>query len=235
MILTGAIGWVIGMLSVRLKGNYLAVATLGFQVIISVIILEWYEVTYGPGGFQVKAVAGIGPFKFDTEVRYFYFVWIIAGIVMYLTRNLSIMKTGRALYAIKEYEPLAQACGVSPTKYKLQVFTYSAVLAGLAGSMFAHHVLSIGPQSFSIAISLSLLVMVVVGGLGSVWGALLGTSVLYIIPELIRYVSELPFISLSVKNILSDNNTHLLVYGILLGIFVLFVPRGLISVGKSTK
>jgi branched-chain amino acid transport system permease protein len=235
MFMAGITGCVIGFLAVRLKGNYLAMATLGFQIIISVIMLEWYAVTYGPGGFQVAPVASFGPFKFNNEMRYFYMTWAIAALAFWGTRNLCSSRIGRALYAIKEYEHLAEASGVSPTRYKLQVFTYAAALAGLAGSLFAHHVISMGPSSFSVAISLSLLVMVVVGGLGSVWGTFLGTTVLCLLPEIVRYLAEVEYFSPAVRHALSDNNYHMLIFGLILALFVIFLPRGLVGIftGRS--
>jgi len=235
MFMAGIAGCIIGFLAVRLKGNYLAMATLGFQIIISVVMLEWYVVTYGPGGFQVAPVAAFGPFKFNNEMRYFYMTWAIAALAFWGTRNLCSSRIGRALYAIKEYEQLAEASGVSPTRYKLQVFTYAAALAGLAGSLFAHHVLSMGPSSFSVAISISLLVMVVVGGLGSVWGTFLGTTVLCLLPEIVRYLSELKIFPSAVRHALADNNYHLLIFGLILALCVIFLPRGLVGIftGRS--
>ena len=235
MFTAGIMGCVIGFLAVRLKGNYLAMATLGFQIIISVVMLEWYAVTYGPGGFQVAPVAAFGPFEFNNEARYFYLTWAIAAAAFWGTRNLCSSRIGRALYAIKEYEQLAEASGVSPTRYKLQVFTYAAALAGMAGSLFAHHVISMGPASFSVAISLSLLVMVVVGGLGSVWGTFLGTTVLCLLPEIVRYLAEVKYFPSAVRHALADNNYHLLIFGLILALCVIFLPRGLVGIfsGRS--
>jgi branched-chain amino acid transport system permease protein len=235
MAAAAILGFFLGFLAVRLRGHYLAMATLGFQIIISVVMLEWYALTGGPGGFQVSPVAALGPLKFNNEIRYFYLTWAVVVLALWATRNLCVSRIGRALYAIKEYEELAEVCGVSPTKFKLQIFTYAAVLASLAGSLYAHYVISIGPSSFAVEISLMLLVMVVVGGLGTVWGTLIGTIVLYSLPEFIRYMAKLEYFSPEVRRALADNNYHLLIFGLVLAVFVLFFPRGLVGLFSGRR
>ncbi|MBI5441284.1 MAG: branched-chain amino acid ABC transporter permease [Deltaproteobacteria bacterium] len=228
-LFAGLAGCAIGFFAVRLKGHYLAIATLGFQVIFSTVVLEWYPVTGGPGGFQLSAPVRLGSFDFASDARYFYLTWAFVGIAFVAVRRLERSRIGRALHAIKEYEGLAEACAVSPVRYKLQVFTLAAGLAGFAGSLYAHHVRSIGPASFSVQISLTWLVMIVVGGLGTAWGALVGTASLYVLPEVVRAVSALPWFSEALRHRLSDNNVQGLVFGLVLGVFVLFVPKGVVG------
>ncbi len=225
--ITAFAGFLVGFLALRLKGHYLAMATLGFQIIISVVMLELYFFTGGSGGYQVSSVISIGSFQFNNDTRFFYLTWSFLAVAFWGTSKLVSSRIGRGLYAIKEYELLAEVCGVPPGKFKLKVFTYAAGLAGLAGSLYVYHVLSIDPASFSIHISLILLIMVVVGGLGNVWGTFLGTATLYLLPEIIRKMAEIKSLSPTLRQALSDNNFHLLIFGIILAIFVIFLPKGI--------
>jgi branched-chain amino acid transport system permease protein len=235
VLLTGGAGAALGFLAVRLRGHYLAIATLGLQVIFSTVVLEWYAVTGGPGGFQLSAPVRLGSFELLSDASWFHFVWGAFALAFWMTRRLEDSAVGRALYAVREFEGLAEACSVSPTRMKLQVFTFAACLAGLAGSLYAHYVRSIGPASFSVQISLMWLVMIVVGGLGRAWGTLAGTAVLYLVPEFIRSASALSWFSPELRQGLADNNVHGLFFGIILAVFILFAPKGLVGAADHLR
>jgi branched-chain amino acid transport system permease protein len=227
--LTSALfGYIVGFASVRLKGHYLAMATLGFGVIVTIVLMEWTTVTGGAGGFpRFIPNPAIGSFVLNTDVRFYYLVSTAAIIIYICSSNISSYRIGRALYAIHQNETAAEVLGVNPTRYKLKIFTLSAFYAGIAGSLFAHYSTYIAPESFSFYLNIPLLCMVVVGGLGSVKGSILGTAILVLLPEFIRYVSKIQLLPSSVQQAFGDYTYHLLAYGIILMVFVIFIPKGL--------
>jgi branched-chain amino acid transport system permease protein len=224
-------GYVVGFASVRLKGHYLAMATLGFGVIVTIVLMEWTTVTGGAGGFpDFIPNLKIGRFVFDTDAKFYYVISTIVIIIYICTSNISSYRIGRALYAVHQNETTAEVLGVNPTKYKLKIFTLSAFYAGIAGSLFAHYSTYIAPESFSFYLNIPLLCMVVVGGLASVSGSILGTAILVLLPEFIRYFSKLEILPGTIQDAFGDYTYHLLAYGVLLMIFVVFIPKGLAGV-----
>ncbi len=228
---SGMVGYAIGFTSVRFKGSYLAMATLSFQVIFSIIILEWTSVTGGAGGYpEIIPKPSIATFRIDSELKYYYLVWAFTiGILIY-TRNLIHSRIGRALYAVHENETAASVIGISSMKYKLKVFTLSAIYAGAAGSLYAHYATFISEESFTFFFSITLLCMVVIGGLGNVWGSLIGTSVLYLLSEFIRSGAKFSLLPQTIRSIMMEYSYHLLAYGFFLAIFTVFLPKGIVGI-----
>jgi branched-chain amino acid transport system permease protein len=236
-LFTGIIGYGIGLTSLRLKGHYLAMATLAFGIITSTIITEWTELTGGTGGFRNIPYPAIGSFRFDSGVKYFYLVWIFVIFIFLFTENFLSTRVGRALKAIHKNEDVANVLGINPTKYKLKIFGLSAIYAGVAGALFANHSNFISSESFSIMVSVSILCMITIGGLGKTWGSIMGASLLTLFPEIIRYVVSSPFFSQSVRRALTNYSYHLFIYGILMLLVIVFLPGGLISIfqGKGAR
>ncbi|HME45490.1 MAG TPA: branched-chain amino acid ABC transporter permease [Syntrophorhabdales bacterium] len=227
-LIAGLVGYFLGFTSVRFKGSYLAMATLSFGVIFSIIVLEWTGLTGGAGGYPENIPRPeIGSFKLDTEFKYFYLVWAFVLAIFICTRNLVRSRVGRALYAINENETAAGVIGISATRYKLKVFTISAVYAGLAGSLYAHYATYISEESFTFFFSVTLLCMVVIGGLGSPLGSIIGTAVLVLLSESIRYAAKLALLPQPIKTVLAEYSYHLLLYGFFLLMFAIFIPRGI--------
>lgn len=221
-------GYMVGFASVRLKGHYLAMATLGFGVIVTIVLMEWTTITGGAGGFpEFIPNPSIGKFSFNTDTKFYFLVSSVVIIIYICSANISNYRIGRALYAINRHEGAAEVLGVNPRKYKLKIFTLSAFYAGIAGSLFAHYSTYIAPESFSFYLNIPLLCMVVVGGLGSVGGSILGTALLVLLPEFIRYFSKIEALPKAVQQAFGDYTYHLLAYGLLLMIFVVFIPKGL--------
>lgn len=205
-LLAGAIvaaffGFLLGLPTLRLEGDYLAIVTIGFAEIIRVFFLN-----FEPGG---KAV-GLSGIPQSTS---FTSVWIIAIVVIYLNYRLLNSRTGRSLYAIRENEIAAEACGVNTTRMKVLAFTIGAFMGGLGGGLFAHYMYFIEPGNFGFMKSIELLNMVVLGGMGSIPGAILGTIILTIAPEMLRIVQDY----------------RMLFYGALLVILMIFRPNGLLG------
>lgn len=227
---SGFVGYLLGFTSVRFKGSYLAMATLSFGVIFSIIVLQWTGLTGGAGGYpETIPRPSIGPFKIDSELRYFYLVWAFVVAIFVYTQNLVRSRVGRALYAVHENETAAGVIGISSAKYKLKIFTLSAVYAGLAGSLYAHYATYISEESFTFFFSITLLCMVVIGGLGSPLGSIIGTALLVLLSEAIRYAARLRFLPQMMQSVFAEYSYHLLLYGLVLLLFVIFMPKGIVG------
>jgi branched-chain amino acid transport system permease protein len=187
-ILAGALvasffGFLIGIPALRLKGPYLAIATLGFQVAVDQTLGRWEGVTGGRMGLGVPAMDIFGA-RLDDKMKFLlcFAVSVLSVVAVY---NLSRSRVGRAFVAIRDNETAAEAMGVGLVKYKTMAFALSAFITGLAGALYAHLFDRINPSHFTLLMSIELLVMVVVGGLASVLGSVLGASLLVLLPHVI--------------------------------------------------
>jgi branched-chain amino acid transport system permease protein len=176
-------GVVVGVPSLRLKGDYLAIVTLGFGEIIRVVITNVEEV----GGVHVGGAAGFHDIPYFTNL-----FWILAFAVLTVTvaRNIARSTYGRVLFAIREDEIAAEALGVRTTKYKVLAFVLSAAFAGVAGSLFAHFDGNLDPNAFNFQRSIEIVAMIVLGGLGSISGAVTGALVLTFLLEALRFAKD---------------------------------------------
>jgi len=209
----GVLAFVIGFPILKLKGHYLAMATLGFGIIMFIIFNETVSITGGPSGFSGIPNIKISSLVFDNDWNNYYLIWIITLLVMLLSINLSQSRIGRALRAIADSEVAARVMGVNARRLKVQIFTVSAVISAIAGSLYAHTMTFISPTSFGFNFSIELLTMVIIGGLGSIYGSFLGAAILTILPEFLRVLHDFDII----------------VYGLMLIIMTMYMPGGLIS------
>lgn len=207
------IAFVIGFPILKLKGHYLAMATLGFGIIIYIVFNETVDWTGGPSGLSSIPSLQIGTIIFDNDLHNYYLVWIITLFVMLLSINLSQSRIGRALRAVHDSEVAARVMGINAWFLKVQVFTVSAFISAVAGSLYAHAMTFISPASFGFNFSVELVTMVVVGGLGSIYGSFLGAAILTVLPEFLRVFEDFDVV----------------IYGLLLIIMNMFMPGGLIS------
>ncbi|PKN52995.1 MAG: branched-chain amino acid ABC transporter permease [Deltaproteobacteria bacterium HGW-Deltaproteobacteria-13] len=211
--IAGALAFVIGSPILKLKGHYLAMATMGFGIIMYIIFNETVDWTGGPSGLSGIPNLHIGSLIFDNDLNNYYLVWLSTLAVMLLSINLSQSRIGRALRAINDSEVAARVMGVNARILKVRIFTVSAVISAVAGSLYAHIMTFIAPASFGFNFSVELLTMVVVGGLGSIYGSFLGAAILTMLPELLRVFQDLDII----------------IYGLMLILMTMFMPGGLIS------
>ena len=210
---TAIVALAVGLPALKLSGHYLAMATLGFNIVIYTLLVQWDTVTGGPSGLAGIPSLAIGPLVFDDEIHFHYLVWTFAMLALLLCLNLVRSGVGRGLAALAEDETAAAALGVDTRLAKIKVFVMSAVLASLAGSLFAHCYTFVSPDSFGIFISVDFVIMVVVGGMGSVWGTLFGTALITLLPEWIE----------------SLENFKDIVHGLILVLILLFLPQGLVT------
>jgi branched-chain amino acid transport system permease protein len=181
--LPAAVAFVIGVPILRLRHFYLAMATLSFSEIMAVMFIQEIDITGGPTGITNVPSPSLFGFKFDTPERYFYLVWVIALGVVLFSHNLIESRFGRALRAISDNEVAAGAMGVNVTAMKSLMFILSAVFAGIGGSLYAHFVTFVNPDPFAVSLSVLLVIMVAVGGVKSLWGAVLGAVFITVLPS----------------------------------------------------
>lgn len=243
VLITTACGFVVGLPALRMSGIYLSIATLAFSVIIQEVFSRWEAVTHGFAGMPVAppTIFGIS----FADAREFYFLCLFFLVVaLAATRNLLRAPTGRAWIAIRDSEVAAQSMGVNLALYKSMAFAYSAGLMGLAGALFAHKIAYLAPDIFTILLSIQMLLLVIVGGLGSLHGAVLGAIFVALLPPIIAILRDgLPasFADLSAStgvglfhivgdalgNFLKKPGVEAGIFGLILVLTILLEPLGM--------
>lgn len=211
--LTAVIAIILGAATLKLQGAYLAIVTLGFSEIVRIILLNWMSLTRGPMGITGIPRPRILNYHISSSSGYYYLIFIIV-VVTYISMNRIIdSRLGRAFRAIKEDDLAAQSMGINVLGYKIMAFAISAFYAGIAGSFYAHYVTYIDPQSFAFGESIQILSMVVLGGLGSMPGVMIGASVLVFAPELMRSLAQY----------------RMIIYGAILSVMMIVRPQGILG------
>jgi branched-chain amino acid transport system permease protein len=219
--LAALVGIVIGLPALRLTGLYLAIATMGFSFIVEEVLVRWESMTRGNMGMYLLPPS-VGPVSFDSERSYFYLALVCLILTVLAARNILRSPTGRALIAIRDSEVAAQTMGIDLAKYKTMAFAISAFFTGIAGALYAHKMLFINPESFTILVSIELLVMVIIGGLGSLHGAVYGAAFVIFLPQLIiQTKGYLPHF------LRDQTGLEPALYGLMIILFILFEPMGL--------
>ena len=206
-LMAGLFGLIIGIPALRLKGDYLAIITLGFGEIIRVVLTNidsvlGFKFTYGASG--LKRIPKIADFTL---------VFVCVALTCLIIHMLMKSRHGRAILSIRENEIAAEACGVHTTYYKVMAFVMSAFFAGVAGCLYAGYLGSLYPSTFKFMKSIEILVLVVLGGMGSMLGSILSATVLTVLPELLRGVAEYRMVA----------------YSLLLVLMMIFRPKGLLG------
>lgn len=228
--LTAAIGFMLGLPALRLSGLYLAVATLGFGLAIPQLILWQGGITGGAMGLHSLPLAAIplGPLPaivFRTDQDYYYLALGVLILATVFARNVVTSDTGRAFISIRDSEVAARAMGVNLVRYKTTAFALSAFYAGIGGSLYAHLLHGISPEDFTIFLSIDFVTMIVLGGLGSVSGALLGAFLLTLLQN---SLTRLPIVR-------DFQNLYIVVLGAILILTITFFPRGLAGGWQSLR
>jgi len=221
ILLTGAIAYLVGVPSLKLRGHYLAMATLGFGIIIFIVFNEWDTMTAGPSGFPDIPGISIAGYQIDTDIKYYGFVWIVVLLILLFSINIIHSRVGRAFRSIHGSEDAANAMGVNTSSLKIQIFVMSAIYASIAGSLYTHYMNFVSPSSFSLFFSIKLLIMVILGGgMANIWGAVLGTWVVTLLgTEWLHFLEESEFLA----------------YGAILLLMTIFLPRGLVGLMESLR
>jgi branched-chain amino acid transport system permease protein len=183
-LVAAAFGFLIGIPALRLEGPYLAIATLGFQVTVDQVLGRWEAVTGGRMGLGVPPPELFG-LAISNVKSYFVLCFVVCALVTVAVYNVARSRVGRAFVAIRDNDVAAEAMGVSLVRYKTLAFALSAFVTGLAGALYAHLFDRINPQNFTLIMSIELLVMVLVGGLASVLGSIMGACLIVLLPHVI--------------------------------------------------
>jgi branched-chain amino acid transport system permease protein len=220
MIITFISAFLIAIPVMKLKGSYLALATMAINIIIYILLLGLSDYTGGASGLGGIPPLSIFGLSLESQVLFYYFVWFIVSLVIVFTSNIVRSHIGRILRSIHDSEVATETLGANVSKYKVAIFALSAVFASLAGSLYAHFISFIAPPTFYINFSILLLIMVMVGGVHSIWGAMIGTAVMMALNELIRFVGH-NYLNIS-------GEIEIVVYGAIIVIVMIFMPKGLI-------
>jgi branched-chain amino acid transport system permease protein len=210
-VVAGCVGAVIALPALRLRGIFLALVTIGFQEITYLVTMNWISLTRGPMGIPKIPPASLLGVEVQGNRGYVYLVLVLDVIVIFVVSRLVTSRVGRALVAMREDELAAAACGVSPVRSKVLAFVVATFFAGVAGGFFAHHARFVSADSFRLDETFVILTMLIVGGMGSVVGPVLGAVFLVILPEASRVLAEYRGV----------------VYGVILIGVILFRPHGI--------
>lgn len=211
MVLSGAVAWAVGRPVLALKEYYLAMATLALNEIVVTLIVGLQSVTGGASGLRDVPSFSLLGFSFENQVHYYYLVWAVVVLVIMSSLAVARSSFGRTLIAIHSDETAARTFGVDCARYKVRVYLLSALYASLAGSLFAHFMGFLAPDDFGVLTSINLLVMLYLGGIGTIFGPALGAVFLKILPELTYQFQDY----------------ELLMNGLILIVVLVFMPKGL--------
>ncbi len=211
MILTGTIAFVMARPVLKLKGHYLAMATLGFGIIINIILVQAVGLTGGPDGLGEIPTLSLFGWQVDTDLRWYVVIGSCMLLVVWLALNLINSRSGRALRALHGSEVAAEMMGIDTTATKTSVFVMAALIASLAGSLFAHQQSFVSPDSCDFFFSIELVTMVVLGGMASTYGAVFGAIVLTFLPELLVVFEDF----------------EVMIFGAILMSMMIFLPQGM--------
>lgn len=236
-LMTTAVGMIFGLPAARLKGLYLAIATLAAQFIIEDFLgrAEWF--TGGVAGTIAETFTIFG-FLFDTDERYFYVVLVYMVVMYVLATNLMRTRDGRALVAVRDHYLSAEMMGINLTKYRTMSFGISSFYAGIGGALYAHYLQYVSVEGVTILFSIQFLGMVIIGGLGSIMGTLMGTAFMVFLPEVMSWLTQaLAGSPIDRALHLQDSLAYLreMAIGLVIVLFLMFEPDGLAHRWKQVK
>lgn len=214
------LGLIIGFPTIRLKGDYLALATFGFGVIVYSVSKNWVDLTRGPMG--LPGIPKFSLFGFELQPVWAYLILVAVFVVLtgFTINRIAHSPFGRILRSIRDDEIASLSIGTNINKYKLIVFVIGAFFAGIAGSLYAHYITFIDPSSFTVMESIAVLLMVVFGGMGSIKGSFIGALILVIFPEILRFLGLPSSVAAPLRQ---------MIYGLLLIVLMLRRPQGIIG------
>jgi branched-chain amino acid transport system permease protein len=246
-IVGALIGAVVGPFALRLRGNYLAIITVGLVFIGQHLFESWTSVTGGLNGTSVAAPPRIGPVnfaelsilghRFGRNQGFFYIIWFIVAMVALTSKNMIRSRSGRAMQAVRDRDVAAEAIGIRLARYKVLAFVVSSSLAALAGALFGSYQQFIAPGDFGLFVSLQYIAMIVVGGVGTTFGPILGALFITAVPRLIEQFSDrLPGVASEpgAKGI-TVFSLNQAIFGVLIIAFLVLEPRGLAALWLRLK
>lgn len=224
-LVTMAFGFLIGLVSLRLRGPYFAICTLGFGEIIRLIFVNWRELSGGPDGITgIPAPNPIplplgGALTFDSKEANYYLIYGLVLLTVLVMYRLIHSRTGKAFMALREDSLYAECIGINVMQYKRLAFMVSTFFAGIGGCLYAHYEHFISPYSFTIGQSFDLVIMVIVGGMGTIAGPIIGAILLTLLPELLHAIKDY----------------RMVFYGLILMLVIIYFPHGLVGVWQGVR
>ena len=210
----GLAGWAIGRLALKVRGAYFVLVTISFAGVISLVSVNWMELTNGPLGLPGVPAPELAGLSFRTKSAYYYLVLLAAAVAYLVCHRLVHSRLGRAFLALRENEALAESVGVDPVRTLVLAAVVSAALAGVAGSLYAHYTRFVSPEVFLFSYTVTMVIMVVAGGKGTLLGPVIGALLFTVLPEALREAMAWQW--------------QMLAYGVLLVVLVYFLPRGIV-------
>jgi len=231
-LMAALLGMIVGIPSLRLKGLYLALGTLAFGFIVEYVLFHW-DLTKGDLGMAIPKIGADG-FFIETERQYFFLIMFFAVLATLAAKNIARTKIGRCFVAIRDRDIAAEAMGISLAKYKIMAFAVSAFYAGVAGCLMAHYQKWIVPGNFDISLSIAYIAMIVLGGMGTILGSVLGAILITGIPHGIVFLTDVfrdtyPGLSGLIVDI------KLGIFGLIIVLTLLFEPQGLFGIYRRIK
>ena len=217
-VIAGFPGFLIAIPALRLRGVYLALVTFGFGAIVEMTLIHWVSLTRGPDGLKVLSPQ-LGSLVFNSDLSMFYLIFAVTLIMVFVAQRIIHSHVGRVFLSIRDSEIAAKSMGIDVTRYKIIAFVLSAFYGGIAGGLYASLVMFISPDAFTVLESVLYLTMVVVGGLGSIWGSIIGGAILSFLPEFLRQFKEL----------------QELLFGAILILSLIFLPNGIVGIYEKYR
>ena len=215
-VVAAVAAFLLGLLILRVRGHRFVITTVAFAEIMRLVAYNFVDLTRGQMGLPgilapVVTIPGLGTIDFNNKIAFYYLALVVAGVCVLALTRIANGPAGMGFRALRENEPLTESIGISTYRYAIAAFTLGAFFAGIAGSLYAHYISFVGPDVFYFSYTTLFLVMVVIGGKGTIWGPVLGAFAFTLLPEFLRVADEY----------------RLVFFGSLLIIAVLFFPRGL--------
>ena len=219
-LLSMALSVFVAIPTLRIRDDYFVIATLAFQTIVYNVLNNWISLTGGPMGVPAIPNPRIFGITISTHLEFFLVFFILGIVVLFSLTHLTKSSFGRVLKSIREDDFLSQSFGKNVLKYKVLVFALGAAISAVAGVMYAHYITFIDPSTFTVMESVFILTIVIVGGAGNLWGSVLGTIILVVLPEILRFIGLPSSVAANVRQI---------IYGGLLVAFMMWRPQGLLG------
>ena len=218
---SGLAGWGIGRLALKLRGAYFVLVTISFAGVISLVSINWMELTNGPLGLPGVPPPSLGPWTLRTKSAYWYLVLATAALAYFVCHRLVGSRIGRAFVALRENEPLAESVGIDGTRYLVLAAVISAAMAGVGGSLYAHYTRFVSPEVFLFSYTVTMVIMVIAGGQGTLAGPVVGALLFTVLPEALREAMAWQW--------------QMLAYGVILIVCVFFLPRGIVPAIRDVR
>ena len=215
MVAAGLCGWFIGRIAFKVRGAYFVIVSISFAEVVRLVAVNWVELTQGPMALNNIPPLALGDFIFWRKPGNYWLVLAVAVVAYILVRRLVHSRAGRAMVALAENEPLATSVGIDVTRYLVLAAVVSAAMAGAAGALYAHYVRIVDPDVFLFIYTVTMVIMVVTGGKGTLAGPIVGGLIFGLLPEGLRALAFAP-------------ETQWIVYGVLMVLVVYFLPQGIV-------